>query len=108
MAALTAWSARARPWLRAPAAAQSLLAPSLVRGFARSLAGFKVSARIHAHMLLPVWRHGQFPALRSLFFPSLRPSHNFQKHGLKVPWPQRPSEILFVFLLPFLFLGGGS
>lgn len=75
---------------------------------ARSLAGFKVSARIHAHMLLPVWRHGQFPAPRSSFLPSLRWSHNFQEHGLKAPSPQRPSEILCVFLRflrPFLFWG---
>lgn len=75
---------------------------------ALSLAGFKVSARIHAHMLLPVWRHGQFPAPRSPFLPSLHRSHNFQEHGLKAPWPQRSSEILCVFLLPFLFWGGSS
>lgn len=60
-------------------------------------------------MLLPVWRHGQFPAPRSPFLPSLRQSHNFQEHGLKAPWPQHPSEILCVFLRflrPFLFWGG--
>lgn len=59
-------------------------------------------------MLLPVWRHGQFPAPRSSFLPSLRRSHNFQEHGLKAPSPQRPSEILCVFLRflrPFLFWG---
>lgn len=59
-------------------------------------------------MLLPVWRHGQFPAPRSSFLPSLRWSHNFQEHGLKAPSPQRPSEILCVFLRflrPFLFWG---
>lgn len=59
-------------------------------------------------MLLPVWRHGQFPAPRSSFLPSLRWSHNFQEHGLKAPSPQRHCEILCVFLRflrPFLFWG---
>lgn len=59
-------------------------------------------------MLLPVWRHGQFPAPRSPFLPSLRRSHNFQEHGLKAPSPQRPSESLrgfLRFLRPFLFWG---
>lgn len=75
--------------------ADAARAPS---SLARPLAGFKVSARIHAHMLLPVWRHGQFPAPRSRFLPSLRRSHNFQEHGLKAPSPRRPSEILCVAL----------
>lgn len=113
MAALRARSARARR--RLPRAARSrrhracptcaLPPPRAPCSLARSLAGFKVSARIHAHMLLPVWRHGQFPAPRSRFLPSLRRSHNFQEHGLKAPSPQRPSEILCVFLGPFLFWG---
>lgn len=72
--------------------------PRAPSSLARPLAGFKVSARIHAHMLLPVWRHGQFPAPRSRFLPSLRRSHNFQEHGLKAPSPRRPSEILCVSL----------
>lgn len=97
----------APPPPRAPAASAAAR-PLLARSFARSLAGFKVSARIHAHMLLPVWRHGQFPAPRSPFLLSLRRSHNFQEHGLKAPSPQRPSEILcgfLGFLRPFLFWG---
>lgn len=104
MAALRARSARSRRQqsrLRAPAAAAAAARPC-------SLAGFKVSARIHAHMLLPVWRHGQFPTPGSWFLPSLLWSHNFRKHGLKAPWPQRPSEIFCVFLRflrPFLFWG---
>lgn len=59
-------------------------------------------------MLLPVWRHGQFPTPGSWFLPSLLRSHNFREHGLKAPWPQCPSEILCVFLRflrPFLFWG---
>lgn len=108
----------ARPplWPRAPAAAAAARPCSRVPAptaaarplLALSLAGFKVSARIHAHMLLPVWRHGQFPAPRSPFLPSLHRSHNFQEHGLKAPRPQRSSEILCVFLLPSRFWGGSS
>ncbi|XP_029416692.1 uncharacterized protein KIAA0754-like [Nannospalax galili] len=93
---------------RAPAGAPP--PPRAPSSPARPLAGFKVSARIHAHMLLPVWRYGQFPAPRSRFLPSLRRSHNFQEHGLKAPSPQRPSEILCVFppLLRLLLFWGYS
>lgn len=90
--------AAARGCASSRACARAPPPPRAPSSLARPLAGFKVSARIHAHMLLPVWRHGQFPAPRSRFLPSLRRSHNFQEHGLKAPSPRRPSEILCVSL----------